>query len=131
MTNEEYGRIISKNLKRIAYDHGKTQTEIAKDLGIKRVTISSWMNGTRIPKMDKIDILCNYFNVPRSAIMEEHSSDEEQPYYLNEETAKIAQEVYDNPDARLLLDASRNARPEDIRLAAEMLKRFKESNPDG
>lgn len=55
----------------------------------------------------------------------------EEQYYLNPETARIAQEVYDNPETRMLLDASRNARPEDIRFAAEMLKRFKETNQDG
>lgn len=52
-------------------------------------------------------------------------------YYLNEETAKIAQEVFDDPDLRVLFDASRNAKPEAIRLAAEMLRQMKETNPDG
>ena len=54
-----------------------------------------------------------------------------QIYYLNDETARIAQEIFDSPDLRLLFDAARKQRPENIRLAAEMLLRFKESNPDG
>lgn len=52
-------------------------------------------------------------------------------YYTDEETARAAQEVFDNPETRMLFDAARDARPEDIRLAAEMLKRFKGTNPDG
>ncbi len=71
MTNEEYGKVIAKNLKRIAYDNHKTQIEIAKDLGLKQSTVSSWMNGTRIPRMGKIDLLCSYFNCSREEIMEE------------------------------------------------------------
>lgn len=61
----------------------------------------------------------------------EVSAPRPQAYYLNEETARIAQEVFDDPDLRVLFDASRNAKPEAIRLAAEMLRQMKETNPDG
>lgn len=52
-------------------------------------------------------------------------------YYTDPETARIAQEVFDNPDLRMLFSAARDAKPEDIKLAADMLRRFKETNPDG
>lgn len=71
MTNEEYGKIIARNLKRIAYEHHKSQIDIAKDLGLKQSTVSTWMNGTRVPRMPKIDMLCKYFNCSREEIMEE------------------------------------------------------------
>lgn len=69
MTNEEYGKIIAKNLKRLAYYTEKSQVEIAKELGVSKATLGAWMNGTRIPKMDKIDLLADYFNVTRNEIM--------------------------------------------------------------
>lgn len=71
MGNSGYGKIIAKNLKRIAYENQKTQADIARDLRLTQSTVSSWMLGTRIPRMDKIDMLCNYFNVSRAEIMEE------------------------------------------------------------
>lgn len=71
MTNDEYGKIISKNLKRIFYEHEKTQADVSKDLGINKATLSSYMTGTRIPKISTIDKLCHYFNVSRVDIMEE------------------------------------------------------------
>lgn len=71
-----YAQIVAKNLKRIVYESGKTQAEVARDLGINKSTLSNWMSGTRIPKMDSIDMLCNYFNVRRSDIMEEHKPGE-------------------------------------------------------
>ena len=52
-------------------------------------------------------------------------------YYTDPETARIAQEVFDDPNLRMLFHAARDAKPEDIKLAADMLKRFKETNPDG
>ena len=61
MSEQDYGRIIGANLKRLAWERKKTQADISRDLGISKATVSSWMNGTRIPRMDKIDMLCDYF----------------------------------------------------------------------
>jgi len=72
MDTKEYGKVIAKNLKRIAYEHQKTQADIARELNLTQSTVSSWMLGTRIPRMDKIDMLCNYFNCSRVEIMEEN-----------------------------------------------------------
>ena len=71
MSDNEYGKVIAKNLKRIAYEHKKTQADIARDLHLNQGTVSTWMVGSRVPRMDKIDLLCNYFNVSRAEIMEE------------------------------------------------------------
>lgn len=127
MTEKYYAKIVGRNLKRIAYDHRKTQADIAKDLNISKSTVSSWMNGTRVPKMDKIDLLCHYFNCKRADIMEERHDD----YYSNPETAIIAQEYLENPSIRLLFDASRGATPEQLELAAKMLKQMKRTNGNG
>ena len=59
MGTQEYGKVVAKNLRRIASDAGKTQAEIARDLQINKATVSSWMNGTRVPRMDKIDLLAH------------------------------------------------------------------------
>lgn len=72
MTEKEYAKIVAQNLRRIAYEYNKTQVEIARDLGLNKATISAWMNGTRTPKMPKIDMLCAYFGVKRSDLMEPH-----------------------------------------------------------
>lgn len=71
LTSEEYAKIIAKNLKRIAYESKRTQADISRDLHISKATVSSWMVGTRCPRMKHIDMLCNYFNVSREEIMEE------------------------------------------------------------
>ena len=124
MTSSEYGKIISKNLKRIAYDHQKSQADIARDLGLKQATVSSWMNGTRVPRMDKIDLLCHYFNCSRVDIMEEHTAEENDSYYINEDAREIAQFLFKNPDYRVLFDASRKVRKEDLLIVKELLDRF-------
>ena len=73
MSEHEYAKIIAKNLRNIMFDAQKTQADLSRDLKISKATISSWMNGTRIPRMDKIDLLCHYFNVTRQEIMEDET----------------------------------------------------------
>lgn len=73
MNEQDYAKLIARNLRRIFFEHDKTQTQVANDLGINKATLSSWMNGTRIPRMKKVDLLCHYFNCTRADIMEEHT----------------------------------------------------------
>ena len=110
MTTEEYAKIIARNLRRIAYEKGKTQTDISKETGIHIATISSWMNGKRTPKMDKIDLLCNYFGCKRSDIMEPHGDNFEYVTAIKRITS----------DEMRLLEAYRNA-PESRREAVRAL----------
>ena len=109
---------------------GLTQQELADRLGYKsKSAINKIDRGKNEVSQKKIVAFAEALETTVAYLME--WEEEEPAYYLNEETARIAQEVFDDPDLRMLFSASRNARPEDIRLAAEMLRRFKETNPDG
>lgn len=70
-TQEEYGKIVAKNLKRILYENDRTQADVARDLGLPKTTVSGWLTGKRTPRMKHIDMLCHYFNVSRADIMDE------------------------------------------------------------
>ena len=129
MSEREYAKVIARNLRRIMFETNTTQADLARNLGISKATISSWMNGTRIPRMDKIDLLCHYFNVQRVDLMEEYA--ESPAYYTNPETAKIAQMIFERPEARILFDAAEGSTPENMLLAADLLRRLKGTNPDG
>ena len=52
-------------------------------------------------------------------------------YYISTETARMAQEIFLNPDLRALFDAAKDSRPQDLKMAADILTRFKETNPNG
>lgn len=70
-SEQEYAKILAKNLKRIMFMRDKSQADLARDLKISKATLSSWMVGTRLPRMSKIDMLCNYFGIERSDLLEE------------------------------------------------------------
>lgn len=95
MNTQEYAKIIAKNLRRIASDSNKTQADIARDLRINKATVSSWMNGTRTPRMTKIDLLAHYFDCTRADIMEPHQPKSDDVKFSPEvlETAKLLQQL--------------------------------------
>ena len=129
MSEQDYGRIIGANLKRLAWERKKTQADISRDLGISKATVSSWMNGTRIPRMDKIDMLCDYFSVKRSEIMEPHDEDvqtngQETEYYLDAETRELLQFLDENPEYKRILSSSRKLKPEDLMIIKAMIERM-------
>ena len=107
-----------------------TASTVSKATGVSKSTLSAWKQGQYTPKTDKLEKIADYFNVPleylKTGVMPSESG-----YYLSEEVAEIAQAVFDNPDMRILFDAARDCRPEDIKIAIDMFKRFKETNRNG
>ena len=109
---------------------GVTAYQIAKECGIAQSVLSNWKAGRFTPKEDKIKKLAAYFDVPVSYF---YGGENGEPprYYLNEETAAMAQKLFDDPNLRMLFDAAQDCPPDQLQLAARMLQIFKGSNPDG
>lgn len=63
MSVDEIKRLFSINLKRIMLENGKTQSDIVKDLSFRQATVSDWLNGKKYPRMDKIEMLAQYFRI--------------------------------------------------------------------
>ena len=108
---------------------GLTMKELAIKVGVSEGTISRWESGEiSNMKRDKAGKLAEILGISPAVIM---GWEEKQEYYLNPETAQMAQELFDNPNMRILFDAARDCKPEDLQMAADMLNRFKKTNPDG
>lgn len=104
---------------------------VSKETGVSTATISSWKKGKYTPKSDKIQKIAEFFDVDAMYFLNDETATSKPMYYVNEETAKTAQAIFENKDLRILFDAAKDARPDDLKMAAEMLRRFKETNPDG
>lgn len=100
---------------------------VSRATGISTATFTSWKQGKYTPKTEKLQKIADYFAVP----VEYLTSGGAVTYYTNPETAAMAQKYFDDPNYKILFDAAEGSSPENIRLAAEMLKRMKATNPDG
>lgn len=122
-----------ENYERIIKSRGLTNYKVSKDTGIAQSVLSTWKTKGTTPKLDKLQILAEYLNVSVDYLIgvSNIGQQNDAQWYINEETARIAQEIYEDPNKRALFYAARDSRPEDLKMAADMLERFKETNPDG
>lgn len=123
-----------ETFERLCNTRGLKPIDVSRGTGISTATLTSWKKGKYTPKSDKLKLIADFFNVSLEFMttgVESTKPDAHVGWYLDEETAKAAQEVFDDPDTRMLFDAARNASPEAIKLAADLLKTFKKTNPDG
>lgn len=74
MTNLGNKDVFAKNLKKYMQLNGKTRNEVCQALGLKYTTFTDWVNGKKYPRMDKIEMLANYFGIKKSDLIEDNDS---------------------------------------------------------
>lgn len=72
---DEVKRIFSINLNRYINRSGKTQKEIAKELGFLPSTFNTWCTGAAFPSTGKLQALADYFNIKKSDLIEEKTKE--------------------------------------------------------
>ena len=96
-----------------------SQGNLEKELGFSNGSISKWK--TSMPKPERLQKIADYFGVTVDYLMTGNESDGKERYYTNDETASIAQDIFENKELRLLFDAAKDAQPEDLRTVHQML----------
>ena len=107
-----------------------SQQIFADKVGIGKSSVSQYVNGTNFPTNVRAAQIADYFKVSPMWVMgfdvPMHEEKEKGgSYYYSEETAKLAQELYEDKDMQMLIAAARDCSPEDLQMAANFLKRLK------
>lgn len=74
MKEQDINKIIAENISFFLDINKKTQFDLAEYMGVSQATVSNWCKGVKLPRMDKIDRICDFFRVTRSELMEDRSS---------------------------------------------------------
>lgn len=69
--------IFAKNLKYYMKYYNKDRNQICEALNIPYTTFADWYNGVTYPRIDKIELLANYFNIKKSDLIENKYKDTE------------------------------------------------------
>lgn len=130
MSEQEFNAIFSKRLKYYLNKYEMTQAELAKRIGVGTTSVYNWCNGIKTPRMDKVDTMCQIFNCKRSDLIEERTEQPEEHYYFNEDARELAEFMFKNPEYKVLFDASRKVKKEDIDFVRQMIDRVRGDDND-
>lgn len=103
-----------------------SQSELAEKLGVAKSTISMYEVGKREPDFETLEAIADLFNVDMNFLLGKDGSENDDHYYLNDETRQIAQEAFENPKLRTLFKVARDIPPERLRAHIEFMKSLKE-----
>lgn len=95
MADEEYKKVFSKNLRYYMDLNGKNQMDLMNDLHLSSSTVSNWCTGLKLPRMDKVQKLADYFHINKSDLIEEKDDSKESELTARDEKdiAKILEQT--------------------------------------
>ena len=64
-------KVFSKNLRKYMDLYQKSRNDICKDLGFAYTTFTSWETGVNYPRIDKIEMMADYFHIEKSDLIED------------------------------------------------------------
>lgn len=69
--SQEQKNILASNLNRLLKENNKTQTDLVNYFHLTASTVSDWCNAKKYPRVDKVQMLADYFGVRKSDLTEE------------------------------------------------------------
>ena len=89
MSNIGNKEIMSRNLKYYIERSGKDRKTLAEIWGFPYSTVSDWINGNKYPRIDRIEIMAEYFGILKSDLIEERTEEHRQMQQKNDLMAEI------------------------------------------
>ena len=72
-------KVFSKNLRKYMDLYQKSRSDICKDLGFAYTTFTSWETGVNYPRIDKIEMIADYFHIEKSDLIEDKTDKPSSP----------------------------------------------------
>lgn len=66
--------IMASNIQYYMDKYQKTRQDMCDALGVKYTTFTDWVKGNSYPRIDKIELMANYFGVSKADLVEERNS---------------------------------------------------------
>lgn len=107
-------------IKSLCKKNGIPVSFLEKELQFSNATISKWKKS--VPDSIRLKKVADYFGVTVEYLLNGNEDENSKGYYLNKETAKLAQEMFEDEDMRSLFDMKRNMPPERFKAHMEFMK---------
>jgi transcriptional regulator with XRE-family HTH domain len=110
MSNIGNKETFAKNLSYYLNKCGRDQKEVAEVVGVAPSTFNEWVKAKKYPRIDKIEILANYFGILKSDLIED------------KEEKKPPEEPKLSEGEKMLLDLFRRVPEDKQQLVLQMIR---------
>lgn len=107
-----------ERVKKICKERNIPISKLEKDLGYSNGYIGQLRKG--VFPSDRLADIAEYLDLSVSYLMTGKEKEEPTIYYTNEETAAVAQEIFENKELRALFSVQRDMAPEDLKALHNM-----------
>jgi len=73
MSNLGNKEIMARNIQHYMNRYDKTRKDMCEALGVKYTTFTDWVTGESYPRIDKVEMMANYFGISKSDLVEDKS----------------------------------------------------------
>ena len=119
---------FSRVLRMLRTNTGLSQQALADKLGLSKSAVNMYERGEREPSFEVLEIIADFFNVDIDYLLgrtDKTTLLPESSYYFNEDARELAEFMFENPEYKVLFDASRKVRKEDIAFVKQMIDRMR------
>lgn len=74
----ENKNVFAENLQYYMSEKNVSRKELSEALDTSYFTVTSWVNGKKYPRMDKVELLAEYFGILKSDLIEEKLTEEKE-----------------------------------------------------
>lgn len=119
---------VYERIETLRKSRGISQGKLEKELGFSNGSISKWKNSTPTP--ERLKKIADCFNVTLEYLMTGKELENNTPYYINDDAREMAQFMFENPEYKVLFDASRKISKEDIETVKAIMDKFRSADFD-
>lgn len=124
MSNIGNKETMSRNLSYYVERSGKSQKELAEIVGVAASTFNDWIKGKKYPRIDKIEIMANYFGILKSDLIEEKTKEHKEMQKNNDTLASIIVRLRTDSDFLAVVENLYELDKEKIQGVMQMLSAF-------
>lgn len=114
--------IFATNLKKHMALRNITRKDLCTALGFSYYTVSDWCNGKKYPRMDKVEILADYFGILKSDLIEEKTEEHREMQKNNDILSNIIVRLRTDEDFFEAVEALYELDPEKLLGLSALLK---------
>ena len=105
MSNIGNKEVMAKNLKYYIERSGKDRKELSEIWGFPYSTVSEWINGKKYPRIDRIEIMADFFGILKSDLIEDKGEEHKEMQKNNDAISDIVVRLRTDKDFLSVVEA--------------------------